>query len=59
MLWWTQRLDVPTDTFNIDKALDPEFKEFYCKRQNPQLLSMSDRKSLQKAHFSKIIIIGY
>lgn len=39
MLWWTQRLDMPTDTFNIDKALDPEFKEFYCKRMNPQLLS--------------------
>jgi len=38
MLWCHQRLDLATDTFNIDKALDPEFKEFYCKRQNPQLL---------------------
>eukprot|EP01126_Amoeba_proteus_P056613 TRINITY_DN7132_c0_g1_i2.p1 TRINITY_DN7132_c0_g1~~TRINITY_DN7132_c0_g1_i2.p1 ORF type:complete len:433 (+),score=77.31 TRINITY_DN7132_c0_g1_i2:2000-3298(+) len=38
MFWWQARLDKPFTGFNADNDLDPEFKEFFCKRKNPAKL---------------------
>eukprot|EP01125_Pyxidicula_operculata_P000419 TRINITY_DN10452_c0_g1_i1.p1 TRINITY_DN10452_c0_g1~~TRINITY_DN10452_c0_g1_i1.p1 ORF type:complete len:911 (+),score=214.49 TRINITY_DN10452_c0_g1_i1:33-2765(+) len=37
-LWWHHRLDAPIDDINMDLDLEPQFKEFWCKRLNPRLL---------------------
>jgi tetratricopeptide (TPR) repeat protein len=34
-LFYHHQMDTPLDSFNIDAALDPEFKEAWCKRNVP------------------------
>jgi tetratricopeptide (TPR) repeat protein len=37
-LYWHHRLDTPLEDYNMDQELDPVFKEFWCKRQQPSSL---------------------
>lgn len=57
MLWYQRRLDKPFNSFNPDAELDPEFKEFNCKRHPPRLLKTYKAqppmdKSIPDVHFT-------
>jgi hypothetical protein len=37
-LYWQHHLDTDFYAFNMDRELDPHFKEAWCKRSSPKLL---------------------